>query len=204
MWLTKCIHQVQTRKGLCSWETRPALTSTSLPSGWPSRRCQRWGITFRLPKPLIAICFLRCAAGCQGERSAKCFVALEFVVMVSRVSVPSCICSYEDRKAQPCATAAPPTSVQLGQGRVWLQCPSAVPETQTRTSGFPRTCLRLKETRAVCGIRPAISRLVGMAPCCESVCRSDPAGSQGTSALGIWLWNDMPWIVFPHPVAYVK
>lgn len=62
---------------------------------------------------------------------------------------PSHICSYEDKKAKPCATAAPPASVQLGQGRVWLQCPSAVPETQTRTSGFPCTCLQLKETHAV-------------------------------------------------------
>lgn len=107
--------------------------------------------------------------------------------MVSRVSVPSGICSCEDKKAQPCATAAPPASVQLGQGTVWLQCPSAVPETQTRTSGFPRTCLQLKETRAVCGIRPAISSLLGMAPCCEGVCRSDPVDSQGISALGMWL-----------------
>lgn len=51
------------------------------------------------PKPLIAICFLCCAAVCQGETSAKCFTALEFVVTVSRVSVPSHTYSYEDKKS---------------------------------------------------------------------------------------------------------
>lgn len=72
------------------------------------------------------------------------------------------------KKAQPCATATPPTSVQLGQGRVWLQWYDAVPETQTRTSGLPCACLQLKATRADCGISPAISGLIGMAPCCDS------------------------------------
>lgn len=85
------------------------------------------------------------------------------------VSVPSCGCAFEDKTAQPCATAAPLTSVQLGQGRVWLEWPSAVPETQTRTSGFPRTCLRLRDPRAVCRISPAVSGLVGKVPCCASV-----------------------------------
>lgn len=50
-------------------------------------------------KPLIAFCFLCCAAGCQGETRAKCFTALEFVVTISHVSVPSHSCPYEDKKS---------------------------------------------------------------------------------------------------------